>query len=89
MMNQHDEKMVPSLVPCGAQFGAQHLASDKILAAPVCTAKKADSKKNGDQLIAVNSSMDDRYGVSQHRVALICTKLTDQLIKYPRQDSNL
>ena len=81
--------MVPSLVPCGAQFGAQHLASERLQAASVCTENEGDPKKNGDQVIAVSAIQHGTYRISQHRLASVCTSMTDTLLKYPRRGSNL
>ena len=57
------------MVPCGALFGAQHLASGQIRAARVCTNETIRTKENSDPKIAVNPNSDERYGFSPHQPA--------------------
>ena len=64
-----EHQMVPSVVPSGAQIGAQLVAPKRIRIAPSCTEAVGEPNENGDPKIAARSNGDRRYRTRQHRGA--------------------
>ena len=64
-----EHQTVPSVVPSGAQIGAQLVAPERLRLAPGCTDAVGEPNENGDPGIAARSNGDRRYRTRQHRGA--------------------
>jgi len=60
---------VPSLVPSGAQIGAQRPASDALRIAPDCTEGPQQREENGDPRIAASLDRTRRYSTGRRQSA--------------------
>ncbi len=64
-----EHQTVPSVVPSGAQNGAQRFAPKRLRIAPSCTEVGEDPNENGDPKIAARSNGDRRYRTDLHQAA--------------------
>ena len=64
-----EHQMVPSVVPSGAQIGAQLVAPERIRIAPDCTDAAHERKENGDPRIAAKSNRTSRYRTRRQQPA--------------------
>jgi len=64
---------VPSLVPSGAQIGAQRPASKALQIASLCTEGPAEPNENGGTRTAATPDRTRRYRTDPHRSASLCT----------------
>ena len=73
--DDHDpgERMVPSVVPSGAQYGAQRLASEGLQIAPVCTEGPREPNENGAPRNAASPEKTRRNRTDRQRSASLCT----------------
>ena len=65
--------LVPSVVPSGAQIGAQRPASETLRLASNCTEGRPAREENGDPRIAASPDEGRRYRTASHRSASPCT----------------
>ncbi len=68
-----EQQKVPSVVPSGAQIGAQHPAPKTLRLAPDCTETLDGPNENGDRRIAARSNRTRRYRTGQQQAASPCT----------------
>ena len=64
-----EHQMVPSVVPSGAQIGAQLVAPERLRFAPGCTEAIEEPNENGDPRIAATSNETRRYRTARHQAA--------------------
>jgi hypothetical protein len=69
-------RMVPTMVPRGAEMGAERLASDTIRIAPNCTEDRPEGEESEGREIAATSDEIRRIDTSSHQSASICTDQT-------------
>ena len=67
-----EHRVVPSVVPSGAQIGAQRPASDRLRIASDCTESRDGRNEEGDQRIAASSDRTGRYRTDQRQAASPC-----------------
>lgn len=73
-----EHQMVPSVVPSGAQIGAQLVAPKRLRIAPSCTEAVGKPNENGDPKIAAKSNGDRRYRTDRHLPASPCSVPTER-----------
>jgi len=61
--------VVPTMVPSGAQNGAQRLASEQLRIAPDCTEAHSEPSENGDPKTAASPDKQGRYRTDRHQSA--------------------
>jgi len=64
---------VPTMVPSGAENGAERVAPDTLRIAPTCTEGADEQTKNDDQEIAVTPDKTRRFRTERDRSASRCT----------------
>ena len=68
-----EHPLVPSVVPSGAQIGAQRPASNRLRVAPDCTGAGRKADENGDPKIATSPDQTKRCRTGRHPSASPCT----------------
>ncbi len=70
---ENTPRVVPTMVPRGAEIGAERPASTTLRIASNCTDDADERNENGDPGIAVNSNAVRRFRTEQDRSASTCT----------------
>ena len=84
-----EHQMVPSVVPSGAQIGAQLVAPERLRIAPDCTVVADGRNENGDQRIAVTSNRTGDIAPGGSKLHRLAPPQGADQCKYSRQGSNL
>jgi hypothetical protein len=75
------QREVPTMVPRGAENGAERAAPQELLLAPSCTYADAEPNENGDQKFAVNPDEARTFRTKRAQSASHCTDLNGERMK--------
>ncbi len=71
--NEESPQEVPTMVPRGAENGAERATSDTLPFAQICSEQASDGTENGDPTIAASPYSDATFRTERDRSASLCT----------------